>query len=103
MKLTHGTTTGFNADTLYDESGAVACVYGIPMNTRVEDVPSGGKWDEGMHKAAFIVKAVNSHERLVEALIRAIEWIDAVPDETVLPAMPGFDRDDVNELLSGLR
>lgn len=37
---------------------------------------------------------------LCEALRWAIEYIDAIPPETVLPAMPGFDRDSVNALLS---
>jgi hypothetical protein len=27
------------------------------------------------------------------------EWIDAVPKDTVLPCMPGVDRDFVNEIL----
>lgn len=35
------------------------------------------------------------------ALLDALEWIDAVPQDTVLPTMPGFDRDDVNNLLTG--
>ena len=29
-----------------------------------------------------------------------LEWIDAVPRETVLPAMPGFDRDWVDEIVA---
>jgi hypothetical protein len=29
----------------------------------------------------------------------ALEWIDAVPQETQLPAMPGFDRDWANNTL----
>ncbi|MBQ5183510.1 hypothetical protein B5M10_18625 [Pluralibacter gergoviae] len=33
----------------------------------------------------------------------ALEWIDAVPSDTVLPAMPGFDRDEVNELIANAR
>lgn len=36
---------------------------------------------------------------LKEALSAALDWIDAVPDDTVLPAMPGFDRDWVDYLL----
>lgn len=36
---------------------------------------------------------------VVKALRRALEWIDAVPDDVVLPAMPGFDRDWVDETL----
>ncbi|MNE84020.1 hypothetical protein D3C80_1808870 [compost metagenome] len=26
-------------------------------------------------------------------------WVDAVPRDVVLPAMPGFDRDDVDALI----
>lgn len=37
-----------------------------------------------------------------EALERALEWIDAVPRHTILPEMPGFDRDEVNGLLDRL-
>ena len=31
-----------------------------------------------------------------------LEWIDAVPDEAQLPAMPGIDRDDLEQFLSTL-
>jgi hypothetical protein len=34
-----------------------------------------------------------------EALQAALAWIDAVPPETQLPAMPGFDRDWANGVL----
>jgi len=37
---------------------------------------------------------------LVEALNMTLEWIDAVPMDTVLPAMPGFDRDYVDSILA---
>lgn len=37
---------------------------------------------------------------LREALISALEWIDAVPANTPLPGMPGFDRDEVDALLA---
>lgn len=40
---------------------------------------------------------VNSE--LLEALQMALEWIDAVPSDTLLPAMPGFDRDEVNSII----
>lgn len=40
--------------------------------------------------------------KLREALDAALDWIDAVPEEVVasLPAMPGFDRDYVNDILA---
>lgn len=35
----------------------------------------------------------NDKMTVAEALEAALRWIDAVPSDTVLPAMPGFDRD----------
>lgn len=35
----------------------------------------------------------------VEALKATLNWIDNVPQDTPLPAMPGFDRDWVDSLL----
>lgn len=41
--------------------------------------------------------------QLLAALSDALEWIDAVPSDMPLPAMPGFDRDAVNELISAAK
>ena len=38
-------------------------------------------------------------DRLKECLQLALGWIDAVPQETVLPVMPGFDRDYVDGVI----
>lgn len=35
----------------------------------------------------------------LERLKTLLAWIDSVPRDAVLPAMPGFDRDDVNALI----
>lgn len=56
--------------------------------------------------AAIPVKPSSEHlaaenAALKDALHAALRWIDSVPASTVLPAMPGFDRDDVDALLSG--
>ena len=45
--------------------------------------------------------AAQALDALIEALGWALDYIDAIPSETVLPAMPGFDRDYVNYLLEG--
>lgn len=42
---------------------------------------------------------MDTNKALLEALVAALEWIDAVPSDTLLPVMPGFDRDEVNELI----
>lgn len=49
--------------------------------------------DDTGHQQADMIPALTS------ALDAALEWIDAVPSEMPLPTMPGFDRDDVNNLL----
>jgi hypothetical protein len=37
---------------------------------------------------------------LLEALKAALDWIDAVPSDTSLPTMPGFDRDWVDSVIN---
>jgi hypothetical protein len=69
------------------------------------------KWREtldAMHQRAMRAeRAQESAEdrvrNLEEALQWALEWIDAVPEDAQLPAMPGFDRDYVDGLLIGKR
>ena len=48
-------------------------------------------------------KVAGQRDALLSALTHALEWIDAVPSETALPAMPGFDRDEVNNLISSIK
>ena len=45
--------------------------------------------------------AAQALDALIEALGWVLDYIDAIPSETVLPAMPGFDRDYVNYLREG--
>lgn len=40
-------------------------------------------------------------KQIIEALNAAMEWIDAVPSDTKLPTMPGFDRDWVDNVRKG--
>lgn len=54
---------------------------------------------EAHANAALIVRAVNSHADLITAVKSLIEWIDSVPEETILPAMPGIDRDWLETIL----
>lgn len=41
-----------------------------------------------------------ANAKMAEALEATLAWIDAVPADTPLPAMPGFDRDDVDAALA---
>jgi len=36
---------------------------------------------------------------LLESLQLALAWIDTVPKDTILPTMPGFDRDEINNII----
>lgn len=47
--------------------------------------------------------AEKQRAELIVSLENALEWIDAVPSDTQLPAMPGFDRDEVNQLISDIK
>lgn len=38
--------------------------------------------------------------QLQDVAIAMRDWIDAVPSDTELPVMPGFDRDWVDEILA---
>lgn len=48
-------------------------------------------------------KVAGQRDALLSALTDALEWIDAVPSEMALPAMPGFDRNEVNTLISSIK
>lgn len=50
-------------------------------------------------RARQIIGMLERDRDLRRALTWALEWIDAVPEDVQLPAMPGFDRDYVNALL----
>jgi hypothetical protein len=52
-------------------------------------------------RALQLMALLEQEESLKQALRWALEWIDAVPDDVMLPGMPGFDRDYVNGLLEG--
>lgn len=43
-------------------------------------------------------KILKTFNELLEVSTALLEWIDAVPDETVLPTMPGADRDWVDSV-----
>ena len=52
--------------------------------------------DEAEANAHLIAAA----PELLEALEMALEWIDALPKEIQLPEMPGFDRDEIDNLIA---
>lgn len=78
------------------EHGAIALV----LSDMDDDFTCNEKVRQKMQKElSNNAAAMVSAPRLIEALEDALEWIDSVPQDTVLPAMPGFDRDCVDALL----
>lgn len=49
------------------------------------------------------MKEQNLQKSLLDALLAALEYIDALPKDLVLPAMPGFDRDWVDNILEQVK
>jgi len=68
-----------------------------------------GLTDEQVEKIAVALTqeapvAISRREQeLLKGLEAALEWIDAVPKSVVLPTMPGFDRDWVNDVVEEAR
>jgi hypothetical protein len=46
----------------------IAHVYGIPGNCKLEEIADDPRYAEGLANAQLIVRACNSHEKLLEAL-----------------------------------
>jgi hypothetical protein len=48
-----------------------------------------------------MLKRMSKLEQVLQALTWTLEYIDALPSDVIaeLPAMPGFDRDYVDELI----
>lgn len=57
-------------------------------------------WGSLAELAAALESKDEGVGELVEALDATLTWIDAVPSETALPTMPGFDRDWVESVKS---
>jgi hypothetical protein len=87
------------------QSDALPLYVPASMMPRVREVQAG--LNESLHQMPWLEPVVlapphsaDQNQLLREALAAALEWIDAVPKSVVLPAMPGFDRDEVGALLS---
>lgn len=48
-----------------------------------------------------LAKTKKHNELLVQVSKDLRDWVDAVPQDTVLPAMPGVDRDWVDSVIDG--
>ena len=51
-------------------------------------------------ECAANAQLISAAPDLLEALQAAMDYIDAIPKDVVLPAMPGFDRDWVDGVIS---
>ncbi|WP_414454363.1 hypothetical protein [Enterobacter roggenkampii] len=59
-------------------------------------------WGADYERNAAIANAnlIAAAPDLLDALQAAMDYIDAIPKDVVLPAMPGFDRDWVDGVIS---
>jgi hypothetical protein len=69
------------------------------LGDAIHTVNAGSEYEGNLLLSDLYVLS-KSHADLSEALAAALDWIDAVPDDVLLPAMPGFDRDEVDEVLA---
>ena len=53
-----------------------------------------------IRREMLLIEKLNSLREVAKAMR---EWIDAVPNDTVLPAMPGFDRDWADDIINQSR
>lgn len=52
-------------------------------------------------KNAIIDQQAKEIKALREVVMAMRDWIDAVPEDTQLPSMPGFDRDWADSVIDG--
>lgn len=57
------------------------------------------EYAESLNPYEKVVKKIVADD-LLEALQAAMDYIDAIPKDIALPAMPGFDRDWVDGVIS---
>ena len=59
----------------------------------------------GQYQSAcdIIRELERQREELFFSLLHALDWIDAVPKDTNLPDMPGFNREYVDDLLAKVK
>ena len=48
-----------------------------------------------------IATLIKQRDALIAVATAALDWIDAVPRDIQLPAMPGFDRDWAEGVIAG--
>jgi len=62
----------------------------------------GGAYSKGLARGEVLANGllISAAPELLELAEAALEWIDSVPQDTELPAMPGFDRDWAENVLA---
>lgn len=79
-----GTADGFNASTLFAADDEPLASFYLPLNTTADEMRKlaarSESWAKNLAQADYIIRAVNAHEQLVEALNVARAHLDYTLD-----------------------
>lgn len=109
-----GTTHAFIDVALQFAGEAVVAVQ--QLQDKVSQLKDALEWEEIAHHAERnkaraeenentslreqVQQLQQRNKRLTDVCVALLAWIDAVPKEVQLPAMPGFDRDEVDAIIA---
>lgn len=79
-----------------DSANTASLIHDSDCSTHNEPAYPKGECDCSVSHA----QAGELTDELRTALIAVLDWVDAVPRDAQFPAMPGFDRDWIDDLLS---
>jgi len=72
----------------------------VHLNKPDDEYIVSGSFVYPLYSAETVQQLQQRCERLLDVCQTLIAWIDAVPKDMQLPAMPGFDRDEVDAIMA---